>query len=75
MFAIFLPSNVFVGKSSAEDITVWNDSVEADLYLIESGGNSILNPFEDLLAETPTSASFETALTSSEQILELPQAV
>ena len=68
LFAIFLPSNVFVGKSSAEDITVWNDSVEADLYLIESGGNSILNPFEDLLAETPTSASFETALTSSEQI-------
>ena len=38
------------------------------MYLLSSGSDSILSPFEDLLAETPSSASFETALTSSEQI-------
>ena len=68
LFAIILPSNPLIEQTSAEDVTVCCDSVEADLYLLSSGSDSILSPFEDLLAETPSSASFETALTSSEQI-------
>ena len=68
LFAIILPSNSLIEQSSAENVTVCCDSVEADLYLLGSDSASILSPFEDLLVETPTSASFETALTSSEQI-------
>ena len=68
LFAIILPSNPLIEQTSAEDVTVCCDSVEADLYLLSSGSDSILSPFEDLLAETPSSASFESALTSSEQI-------
>lgn len=68
LFAIILPSNPLIEQSSAENVTVCCDSVEADLYLLGSDSASILSPFEDLLVETPTSASFETALTSSEQI-------
>lgn len=68
LFAIILPSNPLIEQSSAEDVTVCCDSTEADLYLLSSEGSSILSPFEDLLSETPTSASFESALTSPEQI-------
>ncbi|MDB2541845.1 hypothetical protein N9X31_00275 [Candidatus Poseidoniales archaeon] len=68
LFALIIPSNPLIEQSAAEDVTVCCDSVEADLYLLSSGSDSILSPFEDLLAETPSSASFETALTSSEQI-------
>ena len=68
LFAIILPSNPLIEQSSAEDVTVCCDSVKADLYLLDSAGTSVLSPFEDLLTETPTSAKFETALTSPEQI-------
>ncbi len=68
LFAIILPSNPLIEHSSAEDVTVCCDSVEADLYLLSTDSNSILSPFEDLLAETPTSATFESALVNSEQI-------
>ncbi len=68
LFAIILPSNPLIEQSSAEDVTVCCDSVEADLYLLGSESGSILSPFEDLLAETPTSALFESAQTSPEQI-------
>ena len=68
LFAIILPSNPLIEQSSAEDVTVCCDSTEADLYLLSSGSDSILSPFEDLLAETPTSASYESALTTPEQI-------
>ena len=68
LFALIIPSNPLIEQSAAEDVTVCCDSVEADLYLLGSESGSILSPFEDLLAETPSSASFETALTSSEQI-------
>ena len=68
LFAIILPSNPLIEQSSAEDVTVCCDSVKADLYLLDSAGTSVLSPFEDLLTETPTSASFETALVQPEQI-------
>ena len=48
-----MPSNPLIEQTSAEDVTVCCDSVEADLYLLSSGSDSILSPFEDLLAETP----------------------
>ena len=68
LFAIIVPSNPLIEQSSAEDVTVCCDSVEADLYLLSSDSDPILSPFENLLAETPTSASFESAQTSPEQI-------
>ena len=68
LFAIILPSNPLIEQSSAENVTVCCESVEADLYLLSPDGNSILSPFEDLLAETPTSASFEAAQNTPEQI-------
>ena len=68
LFAIISPSNPLIEYASAEEITVCCDSVEADLYLLSSGSDSILSPFEDLLDETPSSVSFESAQTTSEQI-------
>ena len=68
LFAIIFPSNPFIEQSAAEDVTVCCDSVEADLYLLGSESGSILSPFEDLLAETPTSALFESAQVAPEQI-------
>ena len=68
MLALIIPSNPLIEQSSAEEVTVCCDSVEADLYLLGSESGSILSPFEDLLAETPTSALFESAQTSPEQI-------
>ena len=68
LLALIIPSNPLIEQSSAEEVTVCCDSVEADLYLLGSESGSILSPFEDLLAETATSASFESALVNSEQI-------
>ena len=68
LFAIVLPSNQLIEYSSAEEVTVCCDSVETDLYLLGSDSASILSPFEELLAETPSSEVIESALTTSTQI-------
>ena len=68
LFAIILPSNQLIDHSSAEEAIDCCDSVQADLYLLGSDSASILSPFEDLLTETASSVTIESALTAPEQI-------
>jgi len=67
MLSLFAPYSPITATVRGEDTKVCCDASEVDLYLL---GNSDLelSPFEDLLSETSSSSSFETAVTSSEQI-------
>lgn len=56
-----------MGTAQAQGTKVCCEATEVDLYLI-GDTNLQLTPFDDLLSETSSSASFETAVTSSEQI-------
>ena len=56
-----------MGTVQAQGAKVCCEATEVDLYLI-GDTNLQLTPFDDLLSETSSSASFETAVTSSEQI-------
>lgn len=56
-----------MGTVEAQGTKVCCGATEVDLYMI-GDTNFQLTPFDDLLSETSSSASFETAVTSSEQI-------
>ena len=56
-----------MGTVEAQGTKVCCEATEVDLYMI-GDTNFQLTPFDDLLSETSSSASFETAVTSSEQI-------
>ena len=67
MLSLFAPYSPLSTTARAEDTKVCCDSTEIDLYLL-GDSDQTLSPFTDLFSETSSSTSFETAITSSEQI-------
>ena len=67
LLSLFVPYSPLSTTARAEDTKVCCDATEIDLYLL-GDSDQTLTPFTDLLSETSSSASFETAITSSEQI-------
>ena len=67
MLSLFAPYSPLSNTARAEDTKVCCDATEIDLYLL-GDSDQTLSPFTDLFSETSSSASFETAITSSEQI-------
>ncbi len=67
MLSLLTPFSQLVTTARAEDVRVCCDAAEVDLLLV--GDSELqLTPFSELLSETSSSASFETAITSSEAI-------
>jgi len=67
MLSLLAPYSPLLGTAQAEDVKVCCDAIETDLYLI--GGSDLqLSPFTELFSESSSSASFETAVTSSEPV-------
>ena len=67
MLSLFAPYSPFSSSALAEDTKVCCDASEVELYLL-GDTDQTLSPFTELLSDTSSSASFETAITSSEQI-------
>ena len=67
LLSLFAPYSPLSTTARAEDTKVCCDATETDLYLL-GDSDQTLTPFTDLFSETSSSASFETAITSSEQI-------
>ncbi len=67
MLSLFAPYSPLSTTVRAEDTKVCCDATEIDLYLL-GDSDQTLSPFTELFSETSSSASFETAITSSEQI-------
>lgn len=67
LLSLVAPYSPLTSTVHAEDTKVCCEASEVDLYLL-GDGDLTLSPFDDLLSETSSSASFETAVTSSEQI-------
>ena len=67
ILSLFAPYSPLSNTARAEDTKVCCDATEIDLYLL-GDSDQTLSPFTDLFSETSSSASFETAITSSEQI-------
>ena len=67
MLSILAPFSTLVTTAQAEDTRVCCDAAEVDLLFV--GDSDLqLTPFSELLSETSSSASFETAISSSEPI-------
>jgi hypothetical protein len=67
MLSLLAPYSPFTPLAQAENSPVCCEAAEVDLYLL--GDSDLrLSPFVDLLSETSSSRSFETAVASSEQI-------
>jgi len=67
MLSLLAPYSPLLATAQAEDVKVCCDAIETDLYLI--GGSDLqLSPFTELFSESSSSASFETAVTSSEPV-------
>lgn len=64
---MFAPFSPIVSTAQAEDAKVCCDATEVDLFLIGDGDQK-LSPFTDAFSETSSSVSFETSITSSEQV-------
>ena len=64
---MFAPFSPIVSTAQAEDAKVCCDATEVDLFLIGDGDQQ-LSPFTDAFSETSSSVSFETSITSSEQV-------
>ena len=64
---MFAPFSPIVSTAQAEDAKVCCDATEVDLFLIGDGDQQ-LSPFTDAFSETSASVSFETSITSSEQV-------
>ena len=67
LLSLVAPYSPLTSTVHAEDTKVCCEASEVDLFLL-GDGDLTLSPFDDLLSETSSSASFETAVTSSEQI-------
>ena len=67
LLSLVAPYSPLTSNVHAEDTKVCCEASEVDLFLL-GDGDLTLSPFDDLLSETSSSASFETAVTSSEQI-------
>ena len=67
LLSLFAPYSPLSATALAEDTKVCCDATEVDLYLL-GDSDQTLSPFTELFSETSSSASFETAITSSEQI-------
>jgi len=67
MLSLLAPYSPLLATAKAEDVKVCCDAIETDLYLI--GGSDLqLSPFTELFSDSSSSASFETAVTSSEPV-------
>ena len=67
MLSLLAPYSPLLATAQAEDVKVCCDAIETDLYLI--GDSDLqLSPFTDLFSDSSSSASFETAVTSSEPV-------
>ena len=67
MLSLFAPYSPLLATAQAEDVKVCCGAIETDLYLI--GGSDLqLSPFTELFSDSSSSASFETAVTSSEPV-------
>ena len=67
MLSLLAPYSPLLATAQAEDVKVCCDAVETDLYLI--GDSDLqLSPFTELFSDSSSSASFETAVTSSEPV-------
>ncbi|MDP6866448.1 MAG: hypothetical protein QGG62_05880, partial [Candidatus Poseidoniaceae archaeon] len=67
MLSILAPFSTLVTTAQAEDARVCCDAAEVDLLFV--GDSDLqLTPFSELLSDTSSSASFETAISSSEPI-------
>ena len=67
MLSLFAPYSPLLATAQAEDVKVCCDAIETDLYLI--GDSDLqLSPFTELFSDSSSSASFETAVTSSEPV-------
>ena len=67
MLSLLAPYSPLLATVQAEDVKVCCDAVETDLYLI--GDSDLqLSPFTELFSDSSSSASFETAVTSSEPV-------
>ena len=67
MLSLLSPYSPLLATAQAEDVKVCCDAVETDLYLI--GDSDLqLSPFTELFSDSSSSASFETAVTSSEPV-------
>ena len=67
ILSLIAPYSPFSSTVVAEDTRVCCDATEVELYLL-GDSDQTLSPFTELFSETSSSASFETAITSSEQI-------
>lgn len=67
MLSLIAPYSLLSSTAIAADTKVCCDASEVDLYLL-GDSDQTLSPFTEMLSETSASASFETAITSSEQI-------
>ena len=67
MLSLLAPYSPLLATAQAEDVKVCCDAIETDLYLI--GDSDLqLSPFTELFSDSSSSASFETAVTSSEPV-------
>ena len=67
MLSLLAPYSPLLATAQAEDVRVCCDAIETDLYLI--GDSDLqLSPFTELFSDSSSSASFETAVTSSEPV-------
>ena len=67
MLSLIAPYSPLLTTAQAEDVKVCCDAIETDLYLI--GDSDLqLTPFTELFSDSSSSASFETAITSSEPV-------
>ena len=67
MLSLLAPYSPLLAAAQAEDVKVCCNAIETDLYLI--GDSDLqLSPFTELFSDSSSSASFETAVTSSEPV-------
>ena len=67
MLSLIAPYSPLLATAQADDVKVCCDAIETDLYLI--GDSDLqLSPFTELFSDSSSSASFETAVTSSEPV-------
>ena len=67
LLSILVPYSPITTTALAEDTKVCCNATEVDLFLI-GDGDLRLSPFTDVFSETSSSTSFETSITSAEQV-------
>ena len=67
LLSILVPYSPLTTTALAEDTKVCCNATEVDLFLI-GDGDLRLSPFTDVFSETSSSTSFETSITSAEQV-------